>query len=304
MIEYTGKQVTIMSCSNCNANCEHCYISYTGNLSGEELLKMCKSLKGKYKIIINGTEPLLHNNYFEALKLSDQSRILTNGLIIHRDASILEKIKKVGIKNIAMSYHFGTEISTVPQKIVEDAIVKIKDQNLNPELMCTITTENFDKLDDICKKTIDLGVGTIRLFNCVNTGKCESNCSNLCLNEEQTKQFFNQLIEMRKKYSKDILKIKRNGLFGKDNDNPNCNFKCIAGVDEVVITSDGNVYPCIFMTKPGYEIGRYENGKILLDYQLDNNGNSCIAHDIFNKNEYSFSEKLVRVILWDGMKYI
>lgn len=74
----------------------------------------------------------------------------------------------------------------------------------------------------------------------------------------------------------------------------NCNFKCFASIDEVVITPDGNVYPCIFMTKPRYEIGCYENGKILLNYQLDNNGNSCIAYDIFNKNKYPFSKKLVR----------
>ena len=294
MIEYNGKQVTIMSCSNCNANCEHCYISYAGNMSGEDLLKMCESFKNKYKIIINGTEPLLHDDYFEAFKLSNQSRILTNGLVIYNDESILKKIKETGIKNIAMSYHFGTEISTVPQSVVEDVIIKIKKQNLNPELMCTITTENYDKLNDICKKTINLGVGTIRLFNCINTGKCESNCSNLCLNDEQTKYFFNQLIEMRKKYSKNILKIKRNGLFGKDNNNSNCKFRCVASIDEVVIAPNRNVYPCIFMTKPGYEIGRYENGKILLDYQLDNNGDSCIAHDIFNKNKYSFSKKLVR----------
>ena len=48
------------------------------------------------------------------------------------------------------------------------------------------------------------------------------------------------------------------------------------------------------MTKPGFEIGHYENGKILLYYQLDNDGNRCIAQDIFNKKEYSFSRKLVK----------
>jgi len=79
MIEYTGKQVTIISCYNCNANSEHCYISYYGNMSGEDLLKMCQAFKNKYKIIINGTELLLHQDYFNAFKLSDQSRILTNG---------------------------------------------------------------------------------------------------------------------------------------------------------------------------------------------------------------------------------
>lgn len=48
MIEYTGKQVTIMSCSDCNANCEHCYISYSGNMSGEDLVKMCQAFKNVY----------------------------------------------------------------------------------------------------------------------------------------------------------------------------------------------------------------------------------------------------------------
>ena len=126
MIEYTGKQVTIMACSDCNANCEHCYISYTGNMTGKNLLQMCRLFKNKYKIIINGTELLLHEDYFEAFKLSDQNRILTNGLIINSDETILDKIKETGIKNIAMSYHFGTEISTVPQDVVEQAIIKIK----------------------------------------------------------------------------------------------------------------------------------------------------------------------------------
>ena len=199
MIEYTGKQVTIMACSDCNANCEHCYISYTGNMTGKNLLQMCRLFKNKYKIIINGTEPLLHEDYFEAFKLSDQNRILTNGLIINSDETILDKIKETGIKNIAMSYHFGTEISTVPQDIVEQAIIKIKKHNLNPELMCTITVENYDKLENICKKTIDLGVNTIRFFNCINTGKCESNCSNFCLDDEQINHFFDQLVEVRKR---------------------------------------------------------------------------------------------------------
>ena len=77
-------------------------------------------------------------------------------------------------------------------------------------------------------------------------------------------------------------------VYSKNYDNPSCNFKCVASIDEIVITSGRNVYPCIFMIKRGYEIGHYENGKTLLDYRLNNNGNSCIAHDISNKNEYLF----------------
>lgn len=176
MEEYKGKQVTIMACSNCNANCGHCYISYSGNLSGEELLSMCKNFKDKYKIIINGTEVLLHDDYFESLKLSDQNRVLTNGLIIYNNPDILKKVQEAGIENIAMSYHFGTDISNVPQKIVEDCINIIKSYGLTPELMCTITADNYSNLDYICEKTIELGVKKIRLFNSIKTGKCETNC--------------------------------------------------------------------------------------------------------------------------------
>ena len=44
-----------MACSDCNAKCEHCYISYTGNFTGDELFKLCNDLKEKHKIIINDT---------------------------------------------------------------------------------------------------------------------------------------------------------------------------------------------------------------------------------------------------------
>ena len=295
MIEYNGKQVTIMSCSDCNANCEHCYISYSGNLSGQQLLAMCKNFKGRYKIIINGTEVLLHDDYFDSLKLSDQSRILTNGLIIYKNPDILKKVRETGIKNIAMSYHFDTEISKIPQQIIENCIKIIKKYELNTELMCTITSENYNNLDYICQRCLELGVKTIRLFNCINTGNCETNCSNLCLNDEQLKVFFKNLRKVRNEYPKEVLKIKRNGLFGEDIENENCNFLCNAGIDEVVITPNLNVYPCIFMTKKGYEIGKYIDGKIMLYNEFQNDGKQCIAHEVFNKqNENAFTKKLIR----------
>ena len=52
--EYNGKIVCIMSCTKCNAKCEHCYISYDGNLSVEELYDMVSFLKDRYEIYING----------------------------------------------------------------------------------------------------------------------------------------------------------------------------------------------------------------------------------------------------------
>lgn len=290
-MEYSGKQVTIMACSDCNVKCKHCYISYTGNLDGKKLLEICQNLKGKYKIIINGTEPLIHDDYIDALCISDQKRILTNGIIIYNNRELLDKIFKTGIKTIAMSYHFNSDVSNVPAKIIEENIKAIKESNLNVELMCTITSKNYDKLDSICERTIKLGIHKIRLFNCLKVGNA-LNSSNI-LTDNQLKIFFDNLKEVRSKYKKEELTIKRNGLFGKDESNPNSHFKCIAGQDEVVITPDGNVYPCIFMTKKGYEIGKYIDGKIILDHKIINPSNDCIALEIFNKNkENTYIKKL------------
>lgn len=42
--EFEGKEVTIMTCSNCNARCKHCYISYEGNFEQKDLYNLCSTL--------------------------------------------------------------------------------------------------------------------------------------------------------------------------------------------------------------------------------------------------------------------
>ena len=64
--EFNGSTVMIMTCSNCNTKCEHCYIGYSGNLNGNELLDLCTTLKKRYNIILNGTEVLIHPEYFSS----------------------------------------------------------------------------------------------------------------------------------------------------------------------------------------------------------------------------------------------
>ena len=50
MVEYKGKKVIVMCCSCCNLNCEHCYISYKGNRTPEDLLNdVCLTALRKFK---------------------------------------------------------------------------------------------------------------------------------------------------------------------------------------------------------------------------------------------------------------
>lgn len=52
-----------------------------------------------------------------------------------------------------------------------------------------------------------------------------------------------------------------------------------------VITPNLNVYPCVFLTKPGYEIGKVEDGKIMLYKDVINEfWKKCIAKEVHNNN--------------------
>ena len=50
-----------------NTKCKHCYISYKGNFNANELYNICEHLTKKYWVQLNGTEILLHKDYFDSL---------------------------------------------------------------------------------------------------------------------------------------------------------------------------------------------------------------------------------------------
>lgn len=286
MKEFEGKQVTIMSCSDCNTKCKHCYVSYKGNISGLKLYDMCKILKDKYVLNINGTEVLLHKDYFKTYDLIGQRRVLTNGIIIDQDDEIIDMIKDSSIEMIAMSYHFGIhdEISSVQQEMLKRNIKKLQDNGIKVELMCTLNKDNYDKVEEIAKNVIDLGVKKIRFINYLRTGNALNMSDDNCLSEEQMQIALDSIHKIREKYDKDLLLVKRCGTFENDNAN-GCNFQCSAGIDEVVIAPDMKVYPCIYMVKEGMDMGKYEDGKVLLDKEPDHNKTKCLARHYFNKHE-------------------
>lgn len=286
MKEFEGKKVTIMSCSNCNTNCKHCYVSYKGNFKGDELYQLCEQLKEKYELNINGTEVLLHKDYFPVYNLIGQKRLLSNGIVINKDESIIELIKESSIEMVAMSYHFiiHKNISNVSQEMLKNNIKKLQENGIKVELMCTVTKSNYDKILEICKDVVDMGVKKVRFINFLNTGNAINLDNSNILTEDQKRVFFDLLNKARNIYPKEKLLIKRCGSFGLDNEH-SCNFNCPAGKDKVVISPDMKVYPCIYMVKPEYKIGQYTNGKVMIDSEIIHDGTKCLASECYNQGK-------------------
>lgn len=288
--EYSGKEVTIMLCSDCNVNCKHCYISYTGNRNIVELSEMIDNFTKKgYEIDLNGTEPLMNLDYLPFFKLTNSSSIMTNGLEIYNNPNIIGLLKENGIKIVEISHHFSIhdQISPVPIEIVEKVIKMCITSGLKILINTTITQKNYLEVEEMCTKANLLGATRIRFNNFINQGNAISNkLENLILDCEQINRFFVELKNVREKYDKNELYIERSGLFGKDLKANESNFNCPAGIDDVAITPDNLVYPCFFVAKKGFEIGKYEDGiiKIFKDFKC-NRHEECFASKVLNNNK-------------------
>lgn len=286
--EYEGKNVMVMTCSNCNTKCKHCYISYNGNFDGEDLYKLVLELKNKYDVSLNGTEIILHPEYFKTLKLLKQNKIITNGLEIYNNPQVLKKLKENGVNWIAQSYHIGIHdmISAVDSQVIEKNIGTLKKEGFKTEIFTTISRKNYKQIDSICKKALEMEVDYIKFTNYIKMGNAQRMKDDNVLDKECLNDFFEQLNNGRRKYKKEKLYIRRCGTFGNDiSKKRKCNFECPAGKDLIIVTPDLKVYPCVFLTKPGYEIGKVENGKIILNSSVINDGCECIAKKINNESE-------------------
>ena len=293
MVEYNGKKVIIMCCSSCNLNCEHCYISYEGNRTAEDLLDVVRNLKDKYEIALNGAEVLTNLGYLKAYQELGQKYILSNGLAISRNPKTIDKLLEHGIESVSISYHFGIhdQISLIPSEELEEVFNKIKEKDFNFRLMTTITTQNYHMIEEMCDKAYELGAKGIYFTNFMLQGNALNiEDRDLVLSDEQINSFFKQLMKCREKYKKEELLIERDAGFGRNTLSTHDNFNCPSVCDLVVLTPDNNVYPCIFLAKPGNEIGVYQDRKIYIDEKLlstvqQYNGLTCFAKEICNEGK-------------------
>lgn len=282
--EFKGSEVTIMTCSNCNTKCKHCYISYDGNFEQRDLYNLCEILKKKYRVLLNGTEILLHPEYFSSLKLIGQNFLLTNGIELEKNPNIIKRLAEVGIKYIGISYHFGihNDISTVKEEIIKRSITSLQEYGIGTDLRVTINSHNYQLIQEMCEKALLLKATGIKFTNYMQMGAALQLEKENILSDEQILEFFRLLEKVRLIYSKEQLLIRRCGSFGKNHISNNAKFSCTAGKESVVITPDLNVYPCFFLAKKGMEIGHVEEGKIIIDYPIEHDGSKCLAKEVNN----------------------
>ncbi len=281
---FDGDVVKILTCSDCNVKCKHCYISFNGCFTGEDLLEVVNNLFPRFQIRINGTEPLLHKDFLPAIKASHQKLILTNGLVFKNDYDYISVLKEHGLKTLGISYHFDIHdsISVVSKDYLDKLFEEIIRRGLNVQVMTTITSTNYQKVSKYCEYCYNNGIKKIRFTNFLRQGNANRLDDQLVLSDDERNEFFKIIDEERAKYPKDVLEIQRCGSFG-NNKNSSKKFNCDAGVGSIAMTPDLNIYPCIFLAAPGNEIGYYRNGNIYIRDDFENDSSECRAILKLNK---------------------
>lgn len=286
MVEFNGDNVIIMCCSKCNVKCKHCYLEYTGDISCDELEDMVLKLKDKYNVSLNGSEVLLNRGYLKILKMINQDRVITNGLIIHNNQELIDKMKENGIDSVGMSYHFGLHdmVSPIDKQIITDNIKLLKENNFDVEIMTTISSINYKNIEEMVKDAIKLNADCIRFTNLFNEGRTINLDNKLLLSDDQINEFFDQFYKCKEKYG-DIIRVRRSGTFSRDFRKENSSYYCPLQEKTVALAPNKKAYPCPFLVKEGYEIGEYNDGKIYLDYKYENDNSRCMLHDTLNRGK-------------------
>ena len=283
--EYTGKFVIVMLCSQCNNNCDHCYINYTGRFTEEELDLLIPKLNEKYTVILNGTEPILYPEYYRFFKMTGTNSILTNGIKLLKDDNTMSLLKENDIKSISLSYHFGiqNDISQMKTVDLENLIVKLKSKNFKVRLLCTLFADNYKNIEDYCYNAMQLGVDGIKFTNFIYQGSGIRNFEEAkLLDNKQIDEMLAKIDLLRKKISKDKLYIERCGTFGPSKNNNN--FECLAGKNLAVITPDKKVYDCVFDIGENNSVGYLDDKyKIIINDSSNCNVDKCKVLCKYNK---------------------
>lgn len=244
--------------NNCNFKCPHCrayqiYIEDSEEIENKIIEEIIKN--EILTVNISGGEPLLNPRVIGIIKkLNDKqiyTGISTNGWLYNEKR---EELLNAGLKFIQISVDGPKELHEKFRGIegsfdrAISALKQAKKDGLFTQMNVTITSNNIDTLEWNYKKALEIGVDKILYRRVVPAGKAKENNKVLPKKEK----YIEKIKELMKLDSENlIVAIDDPIIYALKNDAEN-GLGCAAGIKSLGISSNGNIYPCIFLrTKIG-----------------------------------------------------
>lgn len=252
----------------CNLKCEHCLAAARDKLPNELSLGEVKSVIDQlsemkvFNICFLGGEPLMREDFLEILEYAASSKIgisfSTNGTLINDHIiKALEKIDifkaQVSLDGLEETHNKIRGVNFSFQAVIQ-AIKKLTKSGIRVEVSTTVNKLNLQELDDLIKLSISLGANSFKAIPFMPVGR-GSNAKYLSLSPEEMKEYVTNIHNFKKKYDKQIF-IHTEETYSWLLDKPPepsiydsyaKNLNCAAGTSQVVISSNGLVFPCPFL---------------------------------------------------------
>lgn len=240
--------------NNCNFKCPHCraYQKYHKEDKQIEDRIIDELIKSKVMVVnISGGEPLLNPRVFD---ISRKLYVNNIYLMISTNGYLYSKYRKdvvdSGIKLVQVSLDGKKELhekfrglDNSYEKAIE-ALQMAKEDGLRTQMNVTITSENVNDLEWNYYKAKELKVDKVFYRRVVPYGKAKEN--QYVLPEKEI--YYKQITKLAKLDSKELkVSIDDPILSVLNNTESQDYIACGAGIKNLGISSEGDIFPCIFL---------------------------------------------------------
>jgi radical SAM protein with 4Fe4S-binding SPASM domain len=256
----------------CNLSCPHCLIDRTETIREmtlDEIDSVFTQLSDMRVFTINfsGGEPLLRSDFLQiAKKASDYNfgiRLSTNGILL--SDSMLQRLGdcdvfcfQISVDGIGDRHDNFRGMNGAYEKAI-DALERAIEQGFRTSMSTMITSYNLDQLPELVDIAASLGVSSFKLnsFMPVGTGACMK--MRYSVPKENIAIMAERLVDKKNQYdgSMDVqisamfpwlVGSSNRNLQSLNDNNQDCAIKCSAGHSNMVLSPDGTVYACPYLT--------------------------------------------------------
>lgn len=260
------KELLIEICRSCYLDCKFCSSNADENSliylkldRINSILKDIDKLKIS-KIEISGGEPFIHPDFLKICEsISEHSvklQIYTSGNIKKKKKlcpiplNTLKKMKDLKIDSLRFNlqshipkiHNFLTNSTSYKNTL--SSLKKAIKLGINTEIHIIPIKQNYKELSQTIKFLKNLNVSKIKFLRFVAHGRGSLNKRNLELDFNQYFELIRNLIEYKQLFH-DFIEIGSSFNNSVINRNSNICRKCQIGRRKIVITPNGNVYPCV-----------------------------------------------------------
>lgn len=277
-----GSVIYLLNEGYCNVRCQHCYINRVKarplRRNPEQAEADIESLRAQgYQVQLRGTELIIHDDFIPLFETAGQDYVQTNGVHIVKHPEVLSRLSSVGIRHVVISYPFDPDGMVGVDPSVSDEATSLCAGRFGVTVSALITRSvagNLESLAAFCEQARRLGARAVKFIRLMPVSP---DLVAFTPTQQEAKDALVAIARLKRRYRPAELLIQTPGCFGLFDFRRSLAperfagvdlsdvYDCPAGLKNFVVDVNNDVYPCLYLMGPGQGIGRFENGKLLID---------------------------------------